>query len=223
MYAESVVRPVQMHRQMAPFASAVDSVGAKAIFTVCTFVVGTMGIITPEAVAQRDVTTLGMQYKHPERTNPTIKVSEKAIATVLLDPTPDQNLARIREVLKPTVLELANLFGVSRQAVYDWQAGAQPSQETSTHLAELARAADVFSAASLSVTTHTLRRKVAGGTTLLEAIFNQGNAVQLAQSLVETLQRESNQKVRLAQQVAGRKRGPANPADFGAPSLSEAS
>ena len=38
------------------------------------------------------------------------------------DPTPGEILARIRDVLKPTMTELARTLNVSRQAIYDWQA-----------------------------------------------------------------------------------------------------
>lgn len=221
MYAETITPVIQTRRPMTTFASTVESVGTKAIVTICTYVVGTMGIITPEVLALRDVTTSGVQYKNPEKTNSPRNATAKAAAAVELEPTPDQNLALIREALKPTVLELANLFGVSRQAVYGWQTGAHPNPETASRLAELARAANVFATAGLPVSTHTLRRKVAGGATLLEAIFTQGNAVQVAQSLVGTLQRENRQKERLSQQLASRKRVPANPADYGAPSLTE--
>jgi transcriptional regulator with XRE-family HTH domain len=180
--------------------------------------VGTMGAVTPEMMAQREATSnWGVQYRYPATAAP----AAKQAATIALQPTPEQDLARIRQVLKPTVLELASLFGVSRQAVYDWQAGAQPNPQTTTRLAELARAADVFAQADLPVNTQTLRRKVTGGKTLLDAVLNGGNSLQLAQSLVATLERENNQRARMAQQLAARKRPPHDSADYGAPGLAE--
>jgi transcriptional regulator with XRE-family HTH domain len=223
MYVEIATPNMQGQRQLTTFESVGTKAKAIVAISICTYMVGTMGVITPEVLALRDITTPGVQYRHPEKTNPPPKAAAKAIADVNLEPSPGQNLARIREILNPTVLELANLFGVSRQAVYDWQAGAQPNPETGFRLAELARAADVFANADLRVNTQTLRRKVAGGPTLLNAIFTKGNAVQVAQSLVETLQRENSQREHIAQQLASRKRGPVNPADYGAPSLNEES
>ena len=87
----------------------------------------------------------------------------------------------------------------------------------------MAYAAQLFANADLRVTANTLRRKIAGGATLLEAIFAQSNVTEVSQSLIGTLQRENSQKERIAEQLAGRKRGPVNLADYGAPSLSEAS
>ncbi len=223
MYAETVVSLSQARRPMTTFALAVESVGTKAIVTICTYVVGTMGVITPEVLALRDVTSPRVQYKHPERTNPPQNVTTTAVPTIELEPTSGQNLALIRQVFKPTVLELANLFGVSRQTVYDWQSGAKPIPETESRLAKLAYAAQLFANADLRVTANTLRRKIAGGATLLEAIFAQSNVTEVSQSLIGTLQRENSQKERIAEQLAGRKRGPVNLADYGAPSLSEAS
>lgn len=182
------------------------------------YVVGTMGGMTPEMMAQGDVTSnWGLQYKHPVKA---ASSTPRAVA-IGLRPTPAQDLARIRHVLKPTVLELANLFGVSRQAVYDWQSGAQPNAQTEMRLADLARAANVFAEASMAVNTQTLRRKMAGGTTILNAVLNGSDAVQIARSLVGTLQRENSQRERIAQQLAGRKLEPIDFADYGAPSLAE--
>ena len=121
-------------------------------------------------------------------------------------------------ILAKSYFALADQTAAQREQ--EW-INAHPNPETASRLAELARAANVFATAGLPVSTHTLRRKVAGGATLLEAIFTQGNAVQVAQSLVGTLQRENRQKERLSQQLASRKRVPANPADYGAPSLTE--
>jgi DNA-binding transcriptional regulator YiaG len=140
---------------------------------------------------------------------------------VELERSPVESLARIREVLKPTMLELASLFGVSRQAVYDWQQGSQPIPQTAQRLAQLARVADVFADAGLNVDAKTLRRKVAGGGTLLDAVSSGGDAGLVAQSFVAMLKREASQRERLQAQLAGRKRVPANPSDYGAPTLSE--
>ena len=220
MYAATGTNTVRAQRPMPTLTSTVEAAGAKAIavLSCAYYVVGTMGVLTPELMAQLNVTSnWGVQYKH-FGIGTSATTGENAAS---LQPTPAADLARIREVLKPAVLELANLFGVSRQAVYDWKAGAQPSAETVTRLAELARAADVFAQAGVTVNAQTLRRKVAGGGTLLDSVLNGGNAVQLARSLVATLQREDSQRQRLSQQLSGRKRGLVNPADYGAPSLTD--
>jgi DNA-binding transcriptional regulator YiaG len=177
-----------------------------------------MGLLTHEMMAQREVTSnWGPQYKHPVNA----ATGAPQANPIALLPSPAEDVARIRHVLNPTVLELANLFGVSRQTVYDWQAGAQPNAQAETRLAQLARAADVFAEAGVTINTQTLRRKVSGGATILGTVLNGGNAVHLAQSLVGTLKREEIQRERIAQQLAGRERGHPNSSDYGAPSLAE--
>jgi transcriptional regulator with XRE-family HTH domain len=130
-------------------------------------------------------------------------------------------LALIRQILKPTVLEIANLFQVSRQAVYDWQGGAQPSPETANKLSDLAQAADVFAKAGVPIDSRTLRRKIAGGKTLWEIAAEGGATSVAARSLVATLTRENAQRERLNQRFAGRKTPSLAVDDIGTPMLDE--
>lgn len=184
---------------------------------VCYLAAGTMGLLTPQLVESQYARATSIAPVHYD-----IKgTQDDAAYDVELDRSPVENLARIREVLKPTMLELASLFGVSRQAVYDWQQGSQPVPQTAQRLAQLASVADVFAEAGLSVDAKTLRRKVAGGRTLLDAVSSGDDAESVARSLMGTLKREASQRERLQVQLAGRKRGPANPNDYGAPTLSE--
>jgi transcriptional regulator with XRE-family HTH domain len=199
------------------FGSVVRSVagtgGLKRTFAY--YVAGTMGLLTPQAVEGGYATSVTrMHYESAAR-------GGQAETEVELERTAAEDLARIRAVLQPTVLELSNLFGVSRQAVYDWQAGAQPSPPVANRLAQFARAADVFDEAGLAVDTKTLRRKVSGGRTLLDVVLSDGDAVSVAQRLVSTLRREADQRQRLEQQLAGRQRGVADPSDYGAPAVSD--
>ena len=183
----------------------------------CYLAAGTMGVLTPQVVESLYARATSVAPVHYN-----IKGARDDTAyDVELERSPAENLARIREVLKPTMLELASLFGVSRQAVYDWQQGSQPVSQTAQRLAQLARVADVFAEAELSVDAKTLRRQVAGGRTLLDAVSGGDDAESVARSLIGTLKREASQRERLQAQLAGRKRGPANPSDYGAPSLSE--
>lgn len=176
-----------------------------------------MGTVTPAMLTQSKITSnSGVQFRQV-KAQPSATVD----TPIALQPTPEDNLVRIRQVLKPTVLELANLFGVSRQAVYDWQSGAQPNGQIALRLAELARAADVFALSDVTVNSQTLRRKVTGGVTVLDAVMNGNNAVELAQQLVKTLQREHSQRERMTAQLAGRKSVRADSSDYGAPALDE--
>lgn len=199
------------------FGSVVRSVagtgGLKRTFAY--YVAGTMGLLTPQAVEGGYATSVArMHYESAAR--------DRYTGTeVQLERTAAEDLARIRAVLKPTVLELSNQFGVSRQAVYDWQEGAQPSPPIAHRLAQFARAADVFDEAGLVVDAKTLRRKVSGGRSLLDVVLSDGDAVSVAQRLVSTLRREADQRQRLEQHLAGRTRGAADPSDYGSPAVSD--
>ena len=199
------------------FGSVVRSFGGTGGLkrTFAYYVAGTMGLLTPQAVEGGYGTSVArMHYESAARNEP-------LDAEVKLERTAAEALARIRAVLKPSVLELSQLFAVSRQAVYDWQEGAQPSQPMASRLEQLARAADVFEEASLVIDSKTSRRKISGGHTLLEVVLGDGDAVGVAHRLVSTLRREAEQQVRLQQQLAGRRSQRVDPHDYGAPAVSE--
>lgn len=187
---------------------------------VCSFaycVAGTMGLFTPQALEKLSRTSTSLPPVHYE-----FEHADNGVADgVKLERTAAQDLARVREVLKPAVLELASLFGVSRQAVYAWQDGAQPAPHAVAGLAALAKAADAFAEAGVAVDARTLRRKVAGGSTVLEAVLSGIDASQVALALVPTLRREAAQRDRQGRRMAGRKRGPINVDDYGTPAVSE--
>ncbi len=130
------------------------------------------------------------------------------------------NLARIRDVLKPTVSELANIFGVSRQTIYNWQAGELPSAENASRLEDLARVADMFAAEGVSSSAQILRRTVSGGNSLLDIVRDGGIAHEAARALVQVARRETEQRKTLASRLAGRKK-PDLPVDYGTPMLDE--
>lgn len=219
MYATSNSQCLQTSKPMPIRTSAFEITGTRVMVALsCAYyVVGTMGLLTPEAVEQRSATsTWGVNYEHNKTST-----NREAQAARKIQPTSAEDISRIRDVLKPTVLELANLFRVSRQAVYDWQAGAQPSTQVAGKLASLAHAAEVFVASGITVNTQTLRRRVAGGGTLLDEVLNGGNAVHVAQSFVQTLKREALQQQQLSQRLAGRKGPPMKISDYGIPHLSD--
>lgn len=135
--------------------------------------------------------------------------------------TPAENLARIREILKPTITELAHLFGVSRQAVYDWQAGKSTAPENAAKLDDLAKAADVLALNGIESSSQLLRRKITGGKSLLDLIGEGGSDANFASVLVQTLSREAKQREQLALRLAGRAKPIVPHDDYGVPMLNE--
>ena len=131
-----------------------------------------------------------------------------------------KDLAFIRQTTNISVSELARVCGVSRQAVHDWINGGPLSPKNAQRISDLTRAIDILVVAGVDTSPQSLRRKVAGNVSVLDSVQSDGKVVDLAKQLVDTLRRESDQRKRLAERLAGRK-PPRPSADFGAPHLIE--
>jgi transcriptional regulator with XRE-family HTH domain len=137
--------------------------------------------------------------------------------------TPAEDLAHVRATLKPSVTELANALGVSRQAVYDWNQGKPVAPGNAARLADLARAADVLSMEGLATTGNVLRRPIIAGKSLFDIVRDGGTAEDAARKLLLIVQREQQQRERLTVRIAGRRRPAASLEDYGSPMLDEVS
>ncbi len=135
--------------------------------------------------------------------------------------TTAQCLAQIREVFKPSVTELATLFGVARQTVYNWQAEQPIAPENAARLEDLAAAADVLQEDGLAGQSHALRRPLPGGGTLFDRVRQGDSAAQAALALVEMLHHESAQREGFKARVADQERQPVDIAELGLPFLNE--
>jgi hypothetical protein len=133
-----------------------------------------------------------------------------------------ENIGRIRAVLIPAVTDLADLLNVSRQAVYDWQAGKPIAAENSTRLEELAKAADLLAIEGLRGTSQTLRRPIKNGKTFFDLVKEGGPADSAARGLIEIIRTEFHQREALRKRLAGRKQ-PSRDVfrEIGAPMLDE--
>lgn len=130
--------------------------------------------------------------------------------------TPIENLARIREVLKPAISDLASALGVSRQSVYNWLNGEQVADENAHKLKDLANAADVLANEGISVSPLILKRKFVNGKTLMQVVQAGESARDAAIHFVQIHQREIVQRERLATRFANRAKTPLS-ADFDLP------
>jgi hypothetical protein len=111
---------------------------------------------------------------------------------------------------------------VSRQAIYDWQAGKPISPENAARLSELARAADLFAAEGLRGTSEALRRPIKNGKNFFQFIEEGIPADVAARSLIDIVRTEFRQREALRNRLATRKR-PSREAfgELGAPMLDE--
>jgi hypothetical protein len=184
---------------------------ATAIVLVFALEVGTGGLETAEYYKERG--SKGYAFVD--------FVAAPTVESAEVRRTPVDDLGHIRAVLKPAIADLARALGVSRQAVYDWQNGKPIGAGNAVRLADLARAADVFSAEGVAGSVQLLRRPIAGGKTLFDIAREGGSIEAAAQTLVDRVRRELDQRARLTERLAGRKRAVGSADDYGTPTLDE--
>ncbi|HEX3939001.1 MAG TPA: hypothetical protein VHX43_15965 [Xanthobacteraceae bacterium] len=119
--------------------------------------------------------------------------------------TAANEIARILEVLKPSVSSLAKLMGVSRTAIYDWMSGKQISPVNAAKLDNFTKAADVITAVNLQMSPIVRNRKLPNGMTLFESIASGVDGEKAALSLVSLLRGEAERRNQLTSRFAGRK------------------
>ncbi|MBZ5686038.1 MAG: helix-turn-helix transcriptional regulator [Acidobacteriia bacterium] len=172
------------------------------------FMAGTGGVTTAEYLQQRGYR--GYQFVQiPALAGPNAGVR-----------LPMENLKIIRAAFKPSMLDLASLLGVSRQAVYNWMAGENPSRDSADRLEDLAKAADLVAAYGLN-SPYLLRRKISDGRTLMEIVRDGGSAHEAARSLIGIVEKEAEQRDQLRKSLAGRKPSRLDRQEFGMPMLDE--
>jgi hypothetical protein len=108
--------------------------GFLASLPVFGFQVGTGGALTIDYLKTRGSKGYAFVACDPDR--------ERTVTSRVSSPAED--LDQIRTVLRPSVTDLAKALGVSRQAIYDWQAGRPIAAANVARLQDVARAADLF-------------------------------------------------------------------------------
>jgi transcriptional regulator with XRE-family HTH domain len=134
--------------------------------------------------------------------------------------SPSENLSCIREVLKPSISDLAITLGVSRQSVYNWLHGEPVTDENAAKLQDLAQACDVLVNGGVPVNAALLKRKFANGRTLLQVAQVGESAREAALMLIHIHQQEATQRERINARFANRAKTPAT-ADFDLPASND--
>ena len=176
-------------------------------------VAGTFGLLLP-AYVQASSATSSWSINQ-------IEIDDSRTAAESAASTTAEDIAHIRQVTKISVTELAQVCGVSRQAVHEWIKGGSLSARNAERISELAQAVDVILASGVDGSPQTLRRKASGGMSILDAVQAGGKVVDLARQLIDTLVRESEQRKRLAARLAGRQKPQLSSTEFGTPHLNE--
>lgn len=216
-YADLLRRQIEFNQNARVTATPVVSRFARECGAglIVALLVGTGGAFTPEFVIARD----GKGYPWSEFGH--IEALQQSKVTTKLIRTPAENLAYVRDTLKPSVTELAALFGVTRQAIYNWEAGRPIAANNQNRLTELALAATVLHSSGASGSSRILKRKVDGGLTLLESIRDGASGEQAALNLIAMIEKEEAQRKSLKQRFATRLRKPIDAPEIGVPHLDE--
>lgn len=133
----------------------------------------------------------------------------------------DSDLKFVREFLRPSVSELARAFGVSRQAIYDWQNGTNISDSNRERIAELAKACAKLITADIGGGQELLRRKISDGMNLIEQVAAGKSGAVAAYALIDILTTERQQREAVSRRLASRGKRSMDLSDAGLPVLDE--
>jgi transcriptional regulator with XRE-family HTH domain len=138
-----------------------------------------------------------------------------------LDPEP---YAELMQVIKSgfgrTMTRLPQVFGVSRQTLYNWVNGETPKPAHQEKLRQLAEAARIFSELSFRPTSLALDRTITRGKSLLQLLSEGADGRDAAKKLVRIVQRGDEARAKLDEILGGRKAS-LEASDVGTPSLDE--
>ena len=119
-----------------------------------------------------------------------------------------------------TMSRLPEVFGVSRQTLYNWLEGETPKVAHQERLRQLAKAAQTFGGLGIKPTTPMLDRTVARGKSFLQLMAAGADGQETAQQLIRIVQRGNDSRAKLDTLLAGR-RAKLSASEIGAPALDE--
>ena len=119
-----------------------------------------------------------------------------------------------------TFSRLPEVFGVSRQTLYNWLGGETPRPLHQERLLQMAEAAQVFSDLGFKPTAALLERSLSQGKSFLKLMAEGGDGRQTAEKLVRVAERGNASRTRLDALLAGRKTRLSG-TDIGAPLFDE--
>jgi transcriptional regulator with XRE-family HTH domain len=119
-----------------------------------------------------------------------------------------------------TMTRLPEVFGVSRQTLYNWLNGETPKPAHQEKLKQLAQAARMFSVLGFKPTSLALDRTITRGKSLLQLLSEGADGRDAAKKLVRIVQRGNEARAKLDDLLGGRKSRP-EVSDMGTPSMDE--
>ena len=98
---------------------------------------------------------------------------------------PIEHLNNIKEVFKPSIIDLANIFNVSRQAVYKWlSVTSQPETSKLDLIINFSKIADKFKNSGISRIPSLLKLKIYEDKSLLDYLKNEWGTKEIVQHLI---------------------------------------
>jgi len=160
--------------------------------TLDTLTKGTAGGYFPERFDLEIVSNLRgpVQYKVREK-----KVVSYALSTAQL-------LSTVRDVFALRMSEMAQIFGVSRRAAYDWLEGVTPKPETTARIYTLSKYAEELKASGLSNIDHFIHRPVINGRSLLDLLKSGENIEQAITIIKRTASEEAKNRKQLGRRTS---------------------
>lgn len=110
----------------------------------------------------------------------------------------------IREALRLSVAETAQMFGVSRPTIYNWQNGSPISSIKAERVREIASAIAPHLRLLEAQVGRVADRAIEGRMTLLQTLVRGSSADKSIKQLIEIIERETAQRERLARRLQGR-------------------
>lgn len=129
-------------------------------------------------------------------------------------------MGQVKSGFGRTMSRLPEVFGVSRQTLYNWLEGETPKAVHQERLRQLAEAAKVFGHLGIKPTTPMLDRTVAQGKSFLQLMAAGANGQEAAKKLIHIIQRGADSRAKLDALLEGRK-AKLSASDIGAPALDE--
>jgi hypothetical protein len=120
-----------------------------------------------------------------------------------------------------TMTRLPEVFGVSRQTLYNWLAGDTPKAAHQAKIAQLAAAARVFVELGVKPTSDLLDRVAWHGKSFLQLLAAGADGADVATRLVQITKRSAGSRTRLDTILKGRKTDRPDISEMGTPSLAE--
>lgn len=130
-------------------------------------------------------------------------------------------MEQVRAGFGRNMSRLPEVFGVSRQTLYNWLNGDSPAASQHARIRSLAEAAAVFQASAFKPTSAALDRVLSGGKSFLQLMSEGADGRATAEKLVRVMARSAQARGHLASLLAGDKPVALSASDLGSAARNE--